>query len=59
MLIDFVFLGNLLDRVEDACWNLRKAVRLKSAGNKPEKSSKLKDKDHANNSENSVAVLSK
>ena len=57
-LIDFVFLGNLPDRVVDAYWNPRKAVRLKIAGNKPTKSSKLDDEDHADNSENSVTVLS-
>ncbi|KAL1325715.1 hypothetical protein HN51_035777 [Arachis hypogaea] len=39
------------DRVEDAYWNLRKAVRLKSTGNKRAKPSKLEDKDHADNSE--------
>ncbi|XP_061343877.1 probable RNA methyltransferase At5g51130 [Gastrolobium bilobum] len=46
------------DRVQDAYWNLKKTVRMKSAGNKPAKASKLKDKDHADNSENSVTVLS-
>ena len=46
------------DRAEDAYWNLTKAVRLKIAGNKPAESSKLDDEDHADNSENSVTVLS-
>ncbi|KAL5174520.1 putative RNA methyltransferase [Glycine soja] len=45
------------DRVEDAYWNLRKTVRLKSTGNKPVKASKLQDKDHADDSENSVTTL--
>ena len=47
----------MLDRVEDAYWNLRKTVRLKSTGNKPVKASKLQDKDHADDSENSVTTL--
>lgn len=46
------------DRVEDAHWNLRKSARLKSAGNKPAKASKLQEKDHADDSGNSVTVLS-
>ena len=46
------------DQVEDAYWNMREAVRLKFAGHKPAKSSKLNDKDHADNSENCVTVLS-
>lgn len=46
----------MLDRVADAYWNLRKTARLKSAENKPVKVSKLKDKNHADTSENSVTV---
>jgi len=46
----------MLDRVEDANWNLRKTARLKSAGSKPSKVSKLKDNSH--NSKNSATVSS-
>ncbi|MED6132570.1 hypothetical protein PIB30_020216 [Stylosanthes scabra] len=46
------------DRVEDAYWNLRKAVRLKSTGNKPAKRPKLEHKDNADKSENSATVSS-
>ncbi|XP_027342794.1 probable RNA methyltransferase At5g51130 isoform X2 [Abrus precatorius] len=45
------------DRVEDAHWNLRKTVRLKSSGNKHVKTSELQDKDHTADSGNR-AVLS-
>ncbi|KAK7398973.1 hypothetical protein VNO78_10147 [Psophocarpus tetragonolobus] len=44
------------DRVEDAYWNLRKTVRLKSTGSKPVKASKLQYKDHADDSGNSVTL---
>ena len=53
-----MFLLNVLDRVQDAYWNLRKTVRLNSTGNKPVKASKLQDKDHADDSGNSVSALS-
>lgn len=48
----------MLDRVEDANWNLRKTDRLKSARNKPSKVSKLKDNSHTDHSENSATVSS-
>ncbi|KAL9330147.1 hypothetical protein ACSQ67_005150 [Phaseolus vulgaris] len=46
------------DRVQDAYWNLRKALRWTSTGNKPVKASKLQDKDRADDSGNSVSALS-
>jgi len=48
----------MLDRVQDAYWNLRKALRWTSTGNKPVKASKLQDKDRADDSGNSVSALS-
>ncbi|OIW09998.1 hypothetical protein TanjilG_32738 [Lupinus angustifolius] len=46
------------DRVEDAYWNLRKTVRTKSAGDKPVKTSKLKDQDSADNLEKNGTISS-
>ncbi|KAL2342543.1 hypothetical protein Fmac_003828 [Flemingia macrophylla] len=46
-----------IDRVQDAYWNLRKTVRLASTGNKHVKSSKLQDKDHADDSGNSLSSV--
>ncbi|KAI5383038.1 probable RNA methyltransferase At5g51130 isoform X9 [Lathyrus oleraceus] len=46
------------DRVCDANWNLRRTARMKSAGNKPSKVSKLNDNSHTDHSKNSVTPSS-
>ncbi|KAJ7973816.1 7SK snRNA methylphosphate capping enzyme [Quillaja saponaria] len=42
------------NRIEEAYWNLRRIVKLESAGKAPARASKLKVAEHVNDSENGV-----
>lgn len=54
-----LFFSNLPDRIKDAYWHLRKAVKSQSSGKTPAKLSKLRVEDHANcSSEQSANVSS-